>query len=122
MIDYHKTMGLGRKILDKHGLADWTFDVVNLSNPFMFGALCELDLGLDCGEFVLGYCDHNKRTIYVDRSAPMRRVRQIILHEIAHTLTPGEGHNRRWWNKASDIGVTFAELLPYIHGLKQGEK
>jgi hypothetical protein len=104
VLDYHKTMGLGRKLLDKHGLIDWKFDVVNLRNASMFGPRCE---------GYMGCCDDPTRTIYIDWHASQRTVRQTILHEIAHALTPGDDHGKAWLKTASNLGCTFVHLLPY---------
>jgi len=115
MVDYDKTMELGRKLLDKHGLADWKFDVVNLQNTAMFGARALSDRWM-------GYCSWSTKTIYVDWHPRQNTVRQTILHEIAHALTPGDhDHGREWLNKASDIGCTFVHLLPYFEMARRRE-
>jgi len=33
-------------------------------------------------------------------------IRQVMLHEIAHALTPGDGHGRAWKAKARELGYT----------------
>lgn len=58
----------------------------------------------------LGLCDYGKREIrlsgpYVDSNSEVE-VRQTILHEVAHMLTPGQNHNNVWLAKARSIGYT----------------
>jgi len=47
-----------------------------------------------------GVCSYSNRTIYLSRHlTPLRTeaaVRQTIMHEIAHALTPGAGHGMLW--------------------------
>jgi len=56
-----------------------------------------------------GSCHHTRRTISL--SLPLVRlnsesqVRDTMLHEIAHALTPGDGHGRRWKDKCRQIGA-----------------
>lgn len=107
MIDYHKTMDLGRRLLDKHGLVDWKFDVINLNE------VVEPD-----SECALGLCHVEQKTIYIDFRAQKRNARQIILHEIAHALTPGAAHGEVWLKMAGDIGCTFVMLLRYYQDLR----
>ncbi len=127
MIDFHKTMSLGRKLLDKHGLTDWKLDVCNLRDG---GVISLVDangldffrqLSNDC--VMMGICFPEYKTIYVDWHSRQRTARQTILHEIAHALTPEDNdHGRQWQDKAGAIGCTFAHTLPYVPratGVKQ---
>lgn len=47
-----------------------------------------------------GYCDYSKREIGLSRRlTPYRTMAEItntILHEMAHAITPGDGHGRKW--------------------------
>lgn len=36
---------------------------------------------------------------------PVEEIRNTVLHEIAHALTPGEGHNWKWKRKAVEVGA-----------------
>lgn len=36
----------------------------------------------------------------------MDEIRDTMLHEIAHALTPGDGHGRRWQAKCRELGMT----------------
>jgi len=60
---------------------------------------------------VLGRCKHSERVIELNRywtmNAPVADVEQVILHEIAHALTPDAetSHGREWKAVARSIGV-----------------
>lgn len=55
-----------------------------------------------------GICSVRKKTIFL--SSPLTlggqedEVRDTILHEIAHALTPGHGHDHVWVAKAKQLG------------------
>jgi len=55
-----------------------------------------------------GVCRYYDKTISMSRRLTElneeKDVRNVILHEIAHALTPGEHHNRRWQLVAKRIG------------------
>jgi predicted SprT family Zn-dependent metalloprotease len=57
----------------------------------------------------LGSCRYAQRTLTL--SAPLTRlnpehvVRDTVLHEIAHALTPGAGHGPRWRSEARRLGA-----------------
>lgn len=55
-----------------------------------------------------GLCSHSKATIFLSRPltsfAIESEVRDTILHEIAHALTRGHGHDQVWKKKAIEIG------------------
>jgi hypothetical protein len=107
MADYHKTMELGRRLLDKNSLFDWVFDVRNLANPRDIGPST-------CGPIV-GYCSRDRQAIYVDSRCPQRHVRQTILHEIAHALTPNDpAHGDAWQEMAGRIGCSFLHVMTYF--------
>lgn len=65
---------------------------------------------LESDTTVVGLCDYNKKTIILSNKycyrLPAREVQDTILHEIAHALTPGHGHNRVWKRKALEIGCS----------------
>ena len=56
-----------------------------------------------------GQCRYDQRVITLSRVlTPMRdddAVRQTVLHEIAHALTPGTGHGWEWKAQAYRLGV-----------------
>lgn len=55
-----------------------------------------------------GYCNYQKRAITISAELASRngyeQVRDVILHEIAHALTPGAKHGPVWQTKAAEIG------------------
>jgi hypothetical protein len=100
-MSYQEQRQAGQEYLKKHGLTDWTFDVVNLSNEDM------------CSERLWGGCKFDLKRITVHFGVG-RQFRQTILHEIAHALVgKAADHGPDWQNKAGEIGCTFAHLWPY---------
>jgi predicted SprT family Zn-dependent metalloprotease len=57
-----------------------------------------------------GLCHYSKKTIFLSKISTSNRtneeVKNTILHEIAHALTPGEHHNKVWKRKFIEIGGT----------------
>lgn len=55
-----------------------------------------------------GLCSYRKKIIYLSRIITELEsyefVKDVILHEIAHSLTPGHHHNEVWKKKAIEIG------------------
>ena len=89
-MEIKKAEHLARRLMKKHGLADWL-------------------LRLDNAKRRAGMCKHSTKTISL--SVPLVRirsddnVRNTILHEIAHALVgPGHGHDYVWRRKAIEIG------------------
>ena len=85
---------LARHLMFKHGLIrdGWSFDWSQAKT-------------------MLGKCSHRKRVIYlsepITRSNDEARVKDTILHEIAHALVGhGHGHNHIWRAKAISIGCS----------------
>jgi hypothetical protein len=103
-LDQHKTLELGRRLLDRHGLTDWRLHIVDLSHASLFSP----DGILDSGK---GHCDSARRVIYLDYRLKQRAALQTILHEIAHALVPEDnGHGERWQSKALEIGCTWSHV------------
>lgn len=78
---------LATQLIYKH-IPDWGFKFNNRLNA-------------------LGVCDYNTKTIYISRVAEkqtLEMVRDTILHEIAHALTPGDGHGFQWADKCKELG------------------
>ncbi|WNN94798.1 SprT-like protease [Streptomyces phage Phredrick] len=78
-------------LMAAHGLIDkgWRFEWDNAARRF-------------------GQCRYSTKTISMSRQLTVQRsadaVRNTMLHEIAHALTPGSGHNAIWRAKAISIG------------------
>jgi len=84
---------LARALMDQHLPAGhrWTF-------------------ALDSAKSRLGACQYTKRKITVSRHfaahATEAEVRDTVLHEIAHVLTPSDKHGLRWKAVATRLGAT----------------
>ena len=82
---------LAEQLMEQHGLIDtgWRFQFDNAKRRF-------------------GVCDYRAKIIGLSKCLvelnDEARVRNTILHEIAHALTPGHGHDSIWSRKAREIG------------------
>jgi superfamily II DNA or RNA helicase len=80
-----------RDKLNHYGLTDWS---VRLSQ--------------NAESRFLGMCSHKDKTIILNAHHidihPTPDVKNTILHEVAHALTPGHAHNDVWVAKAREIG------------------
>jgi SNF2 family DNA or RNA helicase len=99
-MDRNTASQLTRVELDKHGLKDWGVRIsTNINDPF------------------LGLCMYKDKCIIINAHHidihPDAEVKDTILHEVAHALTPGNGHNDVWAAKAREIGCT--NTLPCSH-------
>jgi predicted SprT family Zn-dependent metalloprotease len=78
-------------LMAKHGILDqgWRFQYDNARRRF-------------------GSCSYRTKTISLSKHLvslnDLENVKDTILHEIAHALTPGHGHDRVWQRKAIEIG------------------
>jgi len=81
---------LARALMERHGLAGWRFR-------------------FDHARRRLGCCHYGSRTLSLSRPLvllnPEAVVRDTILHEIAHALTPGVGHGAAWRAQAAALGA-----------------
>ncbi len=83
--------GLANGLLDRHAdrLAGWRFV-------------------LDDGQRRAGACFPHRRLVTVSRQfaleAPWDEVRDTVIHEVAHALTPGNGHGPAWRTAARELG------------------
>lgn len=100
MMDRHTASIYARQELDKFGLSDWGVRLMN--NPDMP---------------FLGKCLHNDKVIMLNGYHidihPEKEVISTIKHEVAHALTPGQGHNAIWEAKAREIGCD--NTIPCSH-------
>ncbi len=81
---------LAKTLMHAHGLHDWTFRFDHAKRRF-------------------GSCSSRKRVITLSKSLTtlnsIVEVRDTILHEIAHALTPGDGHGEKWKNACVQVGA-----------------
>ena len=81
---------LARALMTRHGLADW---------QFLF----------DHARWRFGSCQPRRKRITLSRVLTLlndeSEIRDTILHEIAHALTPGDGHGNRWKAACVKIGA-----------------
>jgi hypothetical protein len=87
---------MGTRLLQKHGLSNWTFGAQPLYRQPQYGD-------------VIGGCCHDlkKIVVYVERTDSRYLIRQYILHEIAHALADLKAaHGPRWQKKARELGVS----------------
>lgn len=81
---------LARELMQKHGLALWKFDFDRAARRF-------------------GSCSAGRKTITLSWKLTMlngeSQVRNTLLHEIAHALTPGDGHGPRWKRACIALGI-----------------
>lgn len=87
----------------EHGLDGWTFHVVSSTSKRN-----------------IGYCSAWRKKIAIQAhfffAMTAAQVEETILHELAHALTPGEGHNKVWRAKAIELGDTHARATTNIQG------
>lgn len=90
-MDTQKAKNLAIELMEKHNLIreGWRFQFDNAKSRF-------------------GCCKYYPKLITLSRKLvelnEEDKVVDTILHEIAHALTPGEGHNEVWRKKAIEIG------------------
>ena len=81
---------LAISLIREHLSDEWTFSWINAKK-------------------VYGQCNYVRKQILLSKVLTIHRsenaVRQTILHEIAHALAPGHGHNRVWRKVAESLGV-----------------
>jgi hypothetical protein len=87
----HEATLFVRQELNKYGLTNWS-----------------VRLNQDSNSHFLGLCSHKDKCIilsahHIDMH-PDADVKNTGLHEVAHALTPGHGHDEVWAAKAKEIG------------------
>lgn len=86
--------------LQKHGLNDWGVRVIDNERAHF-----------------LGLCSYKDKRIVLNAwhvaIHPDPDVEDTIMHEVAHALCPGQGHNDVWKEKAKSLGCTA--LSPCSH-------
>lgn len=91
-----------RTELNNHGLKDWGLRINSSLNPsFPY----------------LGLCSYKDKCVIISshhlQIHPDEEIKNTVLHEIAHALTPGHGHDSVWADKAKEIGCT--NVAPCSH-------
>ena len=88
-MELKNTRELAESLMKLHGLRNWKFEFDSAKRRF-------------------GCCSYSDRTISLSRHLVLINsedcVKETILHEIAHALTPGHGHDKVWKRKAIEIG------------------
>lgn len=81
---------LARELLEQYGLQQWRFRFDSARTRF-------------------GSCNYTLREITLSRCLtelnPEETVRRVLLHEIAHALTPGANHGPRWRKQCHALGI-----------------
>jgi len=89
-MDLNEAAGLARQLMDRHGLSDWNFAFDRARRRF-------------------GSCQPARRritlSVMLTRLNEDSQVQDTILHEIAHALTPKDGHGQAWKLKCVEIGA-----------------
>lgn len=81
----------GSNYLQNNGLHDWNVEVVDWLKPE-----------------VCGLCCFGDKTIRINLNylwqLNLKQLKDLLLHEIAHALTPNHNHDEVWRQKAIEIG------------------
>lgn len=96
-----------RQIMDEHGLGHWNLKIVRTKTRS-------------------GRCIYRSKTIEISRYQASGCWRDVLLHEIAHALTPHDlfGHGPLWVKKCIEIGakptpcisVSIPKEHTYVYG------
>ncbi len=90
------TTQIAEYLLEKHNLKEWAFVI----DPKL--------------RRVLGQCHYRNKTIRLSeqfiQKNQIKEVEDVILHEIAHALTPGHKHDQVWQAMAQKIGANPKRL------------
>lgn len=88
-MNLHEAKKLTVSLMEDHGLSGWVFEWSNKRRA-------------------AGTCHYDDKKVTLSKPitalAEEGDVRKVILHEIAHALTPGEGHSMIWKRKLIEIG------------------
>jgi predicted SprT family Zn-dependent metalloprotease len=84
-MNLYEAANLARQLMADHGLAGWSFQFDHARRRF-------------------GCCNYTlSRSLTLLN--PIDSVRDTLLHEIAHALTPGKNHGPAWRAKCAEIGA-----------------
>jgi len=88
-MELKEAKSLALDLMFQHGISNWIFEFDNSKKRF-------------------GCCKYRSKTISLSKYLTLlndkEKVKNTILHEIAHALTPGHHHNEVWVAKAKQIG------------------
>lgn len=83
-------------------------EFVKLGAELMNKHACKYKLRVNKNTSRLGVCNYKKQTIYISlhhiQTSTADEVKNTILHEIAHSLCKGEGHNHIWKKTFKELG------------------
>ena len=86
----HDAREMAHELMRRHGLAGWQFRFDHARRRF-------------------GSCRYEPRLITLSRPLTIlngpEQVRDTLLHEIAHALTPGDGHGAKWKARCRELGA-----------------
>ena len=96
-MELERALALGRELLDRHGLGEWSVE-------------------LDRAKRRAGCCRYAERRITISRHLTVLHdeveVEETLLHEIAHALVgPRHGHDAVWRRTAQELGATGERCL-----------
>src|SRR5688572_6617188 len=98
-MDFITAEKMAKQLMALHGLNEWNFKWIKTIS-------------------IAGRCNYPKKLIMLSCKIVLindeSNVRNTILHEIAHALTPGKGHSKEWKRKAKEIGCTAQRCGGFI--------
>jgi predicted SprT family Zn-dependent metalloprotease len=90
VMNLYEARNLAVELMRHHGLDDWTFRFDRARRRF-------------------GSCQPRRKLVTLSRALTLLngidQVRDTLLHEIAHALTPGDNHGDKWRAKCLEIGA-----------------
>ena len=92
-MDVEKAEDLARSLMDQHGLENW-----------LFGFSCAVVRIAECRYPYRAVPGRIRLSLLYVRLNDEAKVRDSILHEIAHALTPGDQHGLAWQKKCRELG------------------
>jgi len=119
MLSWEEMFEKAITLMLKHGLAGWNLRIENMRNPNRFA-------NAEGGPLdAIGYCSHERKTIYIHTGCPDRHFRQTVLHEIAHAVrgecpANADAHDEKWCDIALNIGCTYNHVWRYQTALDDG--
>lgn len=90
--------------------SNWEWTLLYFSRKKKEYKLYDWKIKKDRSKTRLGLCNYDKKIISIscyfvdDKHVTHDMIRNVVLHEIAHALTPGHKHDKVWKKKAIKIG------------------